>query len=714
MTKRILVFSPQPIHSYALPSLLLNFQRHHEQFGRHPNEWEWCDPIVDFKDATIDDFADRVLGSTDPDIIAIGMYIWNEELCLELAKRAKLRNPNCIVVAGGPQIGFLRDNTWFKVHHYVDYGCQVSGYGENFMTELLDQIIEGNIVEENIPLLCKPTDDELGYKQVGPSPNPREYVWPKKIFDPEDPRIERWIKEAKSRNEPVVALLEGARGCPYFCTYCEWGGGIGTKINAKPTDQLIEEIELLVRLGVDKLFLTDANWGILKRDVDVTRRMVELKHEMGRHYEVLIAGPAKNNDDRVNEIYDMLLTERMNSDYTLNIQTFDHELLKNIKRTDTPWETRIGPYLENADKFNLEVKVHLIYPLPGWSYQHFLNEIDIQAKYELWGILRFELQVLPNTEMADPENIEKFGLQLKTIRPHALDQLDVDTTNMENQIFFDPDRVEVDNDHRTNDLRYNYLGTTRAVVASNAITSKQLVDAKWLIDVSLSFQNLGIFVELTDWLASNNVPHSEYYDRFVNDWLWRESNSVNKKTKFQLLWNMMKADLCDDPDLAIQRQRYPLDDFPFLLDPQHMLIYGWTTEQEILDDWSSWVEDTWGKQAGDLAKLIVARTITIDWDPVDGRVYTSKWDWRPWINDRQDPIVGSTTLQWKQTHFRGKLLPVFKQGDRQTGKLWIFGNMFPINRTQRIKRNNFTYVTTECEEVLDDQTVNAIKLTSVS
>jgi radical SAM superfamily enzyme YgiQ (UPF0313 family) len=683
MKKKILVFSPNTTYIFTLPALLLNFQRHHEQFGRHPEDWEWCEPVLDFKFSTIKEFTDHVIDTRQPDVLCLGVYVWNEELCLELGRAVKEQLPNCKIVIGGPQISFLRDPTWFSRHTYIDYGCHVSGYGELFMTELLDQISEGHIDETKIPLMCKPTTD--GFELLGPKTNPRDYVWPTNIYSKDDDRIPRWIADEKAKGASVAVLIEGTRGCPYTCTYCEWGGGIGTKINAKPTDQLIKELDVLTSMGVDKIFITDANFGILARDIEVTEKLVEFKRITKYPNNVDIMGPAKNNDDRVRQIDNLLLENGLMGNWTLNVQTLDTEILKNIKRTDTPWQDRLQPYLDTAKKYNLEVNMQMIYPLPGWSYKHFLEEIDHQAKYDVWGMVRFELQVLPNTEMADPKNLEKYGIKLKPVKMLSIPTIDTGVILEKDMLIADPARVEVIGTEYEKDLRNEYAGETHTVIYSNTITAKELTNIRYTIPLLKSLQQLGIFTDLVDWLSTQGIPHSDYYDKLVREWLWKDSSSHAKKNILQKLWLDIDNDWMGDSKVAWHRYIFPLYDFPFLLEPQHLFMYAWASDPELIADWSNWVYDTWGNQAGDLAELIRIRTINIEWDPIEGRTHTSGWDWRPWIDNREQPTTNPVTLTWKQRHFRGQLLPYFKHGDTATGKLWILRYMFPINRTTLIK-----------------------------
>jgi len=685
MKKRIFVFSPSTAFVWNLPALLLNFQRHHEQFGRHPDSWEWCDPIFDFKYKDVDELAKVVVDDIRPDVLCLGVYVWNEDLCIELGKRVKEALPNCMIVIGGSQISFLRDPTWFDRHPFITYGCHVDGYGEMFMTELLDQITEDNIQEDKVPLLCKPIPG--GYVQLGPNPNKREFIWPKNIYDKNDERLVRWVAEARERKEYIAWIMETTRGCPYSCTYCEWGGGIGTKVVQKPFEQVLEEIDVIASLGVYKVWGSDANFGILARDIEIAQYLADTKKRTGYPKMFEYLGPAKNNQERVEIINDIVLGAGMMGNWSLNLQSLDDEVLKNIKRTDLPLQKRIESHMKLIKKYNLDLNLQFIHPLPGWGWRHFLDEIDFQSKYTIWNATRFELQVLPNTEMADPENIEKFGLKLK--RVHWSNELpDQDDGQIKNVVVFDPARVDVD-DTTVKDLRYKYSGCSYSVTSSNAITGHELINVRWTIANIMVMQMYGMLADVTDWLDASGTRHSSYFDKFVNDWLWKDSNSYSKINVMQKFWKDLENDWLGDEEVAHHNHMFPLHEFPFLIDSSQLMVYAWLSDPELLIDWANWITEEFGEKAGDLAELCIKRVINIKWDPVNGSITDSKWDWRPWIYERQEPIEKPTKLRWKQTHFRGQLLPNFPYGDEQTAKLWILYNMYPIHQ-QVQERHSWT------------------------
>lgn len=61
-------------------------------------EYEWIEPIINWRlYHNVDDVVDHIIES-DPKILLLGSYIWNGKLCLDVAERVKKINPDIIIV----------------------------------------------------------------------------------------------------------------------------------------------------------------------------------------------------------------------------------------------------------------------------------------------------------------------------------------------------------------------------------------------------------------------------------------------------------------------------------------------------------------------------------------------------------------------------------------------------------------------------------------
>ena len=66
--------------------------------------------------------------------------------------------------------------------------------------------------------------------------------------------------------EPFI-VLETTRGCPYKCVFCEWGGGINTKIYKKDVSIVKRDVLALKKAGYRDAYL-DGDEMEMQMDVE--------------------------------------------------------------------------------------------------------------------------------------------------------------------------------------------------------------------------------------------------------------------------------------------------------------------------------------------------------------------------------------------------------------------------------------------------------------
>ena len=89
------------------------------------------------------------------------------------------------------------------------------------------------------------------------------------VFDPLAGRI--------PRSESGLPVWETDRGCPYQCTYCDWGGAIEDKVSPFPLDRVLKEAWWFGKHKIPYIFSANANFGILKQDVQIAKCLAEVK-----------------------------------------------------------------------------------------------------------------------------------------------------------------------------------------------------------------------------------------------------------------------------------------------------------------------------------------------------------------------------------------------------------------------------------------------------
>src|SRR5262249_33943291 len=76
---------------------------------------------------------------------------------------------------------------------------------------------------------------------------------------------------------PIGAAGLGAnRRCPLGGAFCDWGQATQSRVHELPGDRVTRELAWLAERGVPYLYLVDANFGIRRRDVELTRTIGEL------------------------------------------------------------------------------------------------------------------------------------------------------------------------------------------------------------------------------------------------------------------------------------------------------------------------------------------------------------------------------------------------------------------------------------------------------
>lgn len=333
-----------------------------------PNE-HWIQPIINWDGySTIEELVNEIL-SHSPDMLCVSSYVWNEKLCSDVLEKIKTSNPSIITVRGGPQ----QTN-----NNFIDYSCNPLSPGEPFIVELINNLTNSS------------------------------YAIPTKQFPEESSLVKNasYISEValigKIKNIPSVVMLETTRGCPYACTYCEWGGGIGTKITQKPLHNVFDEIDLCSLLQIDNIDLTDANFGILKRDAEIIQRMGDNKKQYGYPKSTYVFGIAKTRLDKKEKILEIGIESGLMDHFIVPIQGISKEVMNNIKRTDVPLQDILNLAMKLRKKWNVEPRFELILGLPGSTLEDFYTEMDLVEYSGTWNWHRYPFSLLPATEAATP------------------------------------------------------------------------------------------------------------------------------------------------------------------------------------------------------------------------------------------------------------------------------------------------------------------------
>lgn len=341
----------------------------------------------------------KKIGSVD--ILAISCYVWNWELSIRLADEVRKKNPDCLIVLGGPQVP--NDTSgFFEKYPFIDVACH--GEGEKTFHELLSKIASN----DNLLGTAGTTyhNRESGAITRGP---PRDRI--KDLNQIPSPYLQGTFNDLLKEQYSWMVTWETNRGCPFKCTFCDWGSAIATKVRKFDETRLMQEIDFFAKKKINLVFGADANFGIFRRDKDLAVELAKKKTETGYPDQFRVCF-TKNSTDKIFELAKIFSNAGMNKGVSVSMQSLNTEALDDIKRSNI----KLGVFKELQKKYvaaGLVTYTELILPLPGETYASFKEGIDtLLDSSQHSGIVIYNCTIMPNAEMGEKAYQEKFGFDM--------------------------------------------------------------------------------------------------------------------------------------------------------------------------------------------------------------------------------------------------------------------------------------------------------------
>ncbi len=346
------------------------------------------------------------------DIAAFSTYVWNIRSSLEVARRLKKINPKTLIIFGGPQVpnhaeGFLKENP------FID--AVVHGEGEKSFLDLVENYPNRNFHEVGSVSYL----DSSGSYIISP-----KNLRMKQITDIPSPYLDGTFAPLIEANpsENWIALWETNRGCPFSCSFCDWGSAVQSKILNFDMNRISSELKWFADHKINYVFCCDANFGIRPRDIDIAELMAKSKKENGFPKNVGVQN-TKNTTDRSYKAQRILVDSGLSNGVTIALQSNNEETIKAIKRENISLET----FQELQKRFNRDGIVtytDIILGLPEETYESFTQGISMLIEGGQHNrIILSLLSILPNAEMGSHEYQKQYGLDIiksRIVSTHGL------------------------------------------------------------------------------------------------------------------------------------------------------------------------------------------------------------------------------------------------------------------------------------------------------
>ena len=333
----------------------------------------------------------------DTDILLCSCYVWNWEITKYLASEVKKNNPDCTIIFGGAQIPDLAQD-FFKQHPYVDIIAH--GEGEYILENILTAYLKDKDYSQVNGIETKEFRNQL-QERINeldnlPSPYLTNTVWD--LVEKVDGI--RWI-----------VGWETNRGCPYACTFCDWGSATFTKVRKWEESRLFKEIEWFAENKIPYIDCCDANFGIFQeRDFRIAEKLKEVALKTNYPERVRPAW-AKNSSEKIIPIAKQLQDGGILGAVTLAVQSLDPDTLKIVKRANIKFDT-FSELASTFRKNGIPTYTELIMGMPGETLQSFKDGLDSIAMTKVDTVFIYNCTVLPNAPMNVPEYREKYKIKI--------------------------------------------------------------------------------------------------------------------------------------------------------------------------------------------------------------------------------------------------------------------------------------------------------------
>lgn len=466
---------PKHLNAFYLPytvGILWSYAKQNATIAENYSVKRWV-----FRRDPIDEVVRDLSGCA---VVFFSLYVWNRRYCFEVARRLKEINPDILTVFGGPELPH-RDPEIFKKYPYID--TIVVGEGEQVVQEIL--LKHHN--KESI-------DRVLHATRIRDLDIPSPYLTG--LFDDlmaQHPEIE-WMP-----------TLETDRGCPYKCTFCDWGGLTASKVVKFGLERVFAELEWFAEKKLPFLTMTNANFGIFReRDMLIAEKIVELSKTKGYPTGISVSY-AKNSNADIFEIVRKFQSANIQTGFILSLQTTTTSVLENIKRTNMNIND-ISSIADYGRKLQMPIFTEVIMGLPGETLETWKQNLENILNANLHnGIDTFFLNMIENAPMMG--DIEKH---------------DIKTFSANDMFYETSDEMLYDS---------SALEHVEVIKSTNTLSEDDLLEVLLYTWHLIGFHVYGISDIIAIYLnKSQGISYRNFYDK-LNDYLkddqylsaWRQS-----------------------------------------------------------------------------------------------------------------------------------------------------------------------------------------------
>jgi radical SAM superfamily enzyme YgiQ (UPF0313 family) len=326
---------------------------------------------------------------SEADVYAFSCYMWNISLIMAVVPELVRWRPSSHVILGGPQVH--HGERYLKPHYQNVSIC--NGEGEITFAEFLRELTEPD------PDLSKVKG--ISFRSNGNFITTDGQSRLATLDDIPSPFLSGLFKDRYH-----FTIFETNRGCPFRCGFCYWGAATNDRVFKFDEARLTEEIDWISKAGIPVVYIADANWGMLDRDLRLSRHIANCKQKHNAP-SVVLYNAAKNRPDRAMAVTEILHSGGVQSTQPVSLQSMSDHALQAVDRENI----KKSVYIElqrRLNELNFGSMVELIWPLPGETLASFRSGIEQLCRMGNNTIIAYPHLLLPNTPLSKKR--QEFGL----------------------------------------------------------------------------------------------------------------------------------------------------------------------------------------------------------------------------------------------------------------------------------------------------------------
>lgn len=342
-------------------------------------------------------------------VVAFSAYIWNWNYCLTLAAAIKRERHDVLTIVGGPEVP---ENDLSFLASVPQIDIAVVGEGEQSFVSILNAVSSGENLTSAAGCLVRvhgtqqatPRPPRLELEQV-PSP------YTTGVFD-------QLLRE--NPNAHWKAVLETNRGCPYRCSFCDWGSLTLSKVKKFDLSRVRGDIEWFGQHGIREVHFTDANFGMFReRDGEIVDALIEARSRHGAPLEVN-GSWAKDSNAEIVAIAQRFTDAGLLRALTFSMQSMSPQVLATIHRRNMAF-SKLSSLLELAEEHGVPAYTELILGLPDETYESWVEGLcEILALGQHHSIDIHMAELLRNAEMSSELSRSTHGITSMRVRNYFI------------------------------------------------------------------------------------------------------------------------------------------------------------------------------------------------------------------------------------------------------------------------------------------------------